>query len=254
MLALVVLLSARCRACRPRMARASLLISTLVCASGFWNPPPSIQKPPIRNLRAAPHSSDCRLDEDGAMRFVSTAVVDASPADAYTLLATPARWPEIFCFCGKVGAVDMARQRTASEPLVTGAMVDEIAGAPPLIPVRLTWVCEVADVESRTLELKAVGSDAGDARRSVSVVADQGGSRVELVSTFSAPSPLFQVLLRLDQLCYARLLRAALSFDSGKPSGAFSAKDSVVWFVLISAWAGSSLGWMSTFGVAIAPM
>ena len=164
----------------------------------------------------------------------------ASVATAYELVATPARWPELALFSSRVAVADMSMQRTAQSRLTAGTVVDELAGAPPLLPLQLSWVCKTADVQGSRGE---VFLDAGTCQRSYKVAVDaRGGCRVELTTMCMQPSPLYRVLLTIDAVFFPYLLSAAAASDGSQPS---VAKPAIVWSVLISGWALSSFGWMA---------
>ena len=220
---------------RAAAIRAEMGLACKLSPSGaftrIWNP---------RHGRSSQIS--CRLDDASRVTLRNMAETTAAPAQTFETLRTPSQWPELALFSSKVFAIDMAMQRTVTDPLQAGAIIKEVAGAPPLIPVRFTWICRSASPEAGVVTLESVGSDAGDCLRSYLVESNGvGGSRVTLESTYSAPSPVFQIFLRIDALFFSFLLNQVA--NSGVPS----AKQCIVWGGLLFGWAVSSLGWMSLF-------
>ena len=116
-----------------------------------------------------------------------------------------------------------------------------------VFPVQFDWRCCRADPEEGTFELTAFNSDAGDCRRTFAVTdAGDGRQSVRIVSSYTAASPIYQLLLRSDALFFRVLLPAALS---GRVGLVTFAKSAVAWTLLVVAFqggatVGSLVGWV----------
>lgn len=188
-----------------------------------------------------------------SIRYVASS--DASPSQAYALLANPARWNEFLIFSSELEGLD--DEGAAGGGAQEGATFKEIAGAPPLLPVQITWRCTRAEdngSDGGVLEFEAVASDGvGDARRSITVRAmndlggssDEAGADIQLETWCSNASPVYTLMQRVDELLFAYLISGVLASDGG----GVSAKTTIVWSVLIFGWAASSFGWLASFGL-----
>lgn len=160
----------------------------------------------------------------------------AGPSQVFSLLSSPESWSNIFLFTSKVEA----------EELVQDAILKELAGMPPILPLQLTWRCNEVDVDSGVLEFtsEGVAGIATDCVRRFVVRGDgDQGSKVELTTQCTVADSAFAALaaslLRLDNALFSLLLPAAIEGTSRKGI--------LVWSVLILAWAVSSFGWLAVY-------
>ena len=175
-----------------------------------------------------------------ALQVTSTAELrGVSSREAFELVATPTNWADL--------AVASNRVSGQVTRLQAGDRVEELAGAPPLLPIKFDWTCEVSDPDAGILTLESAagaGPFAAGCRREARATATDGGCAVELSFSYTpaegAPSALVDLLVRADNTLSTRLLLPSVAAGSGVP-----AKSLLVWTVLIAAWATSSLGWMS---------
>ena len=175
-----------------------------------------------------------------ALQVTSTAELrGVSSREAFELVATPTNWADL--------AVASNRVSGQVTRLQAGDRVEELAGAPPLLPIKFDWTCEVSDPDAGILTLASTagaGPFAAGCRREARATATDGGCAVELSFSYTpaegAPSALVDLLVRADNALSTRLLLPSVAAGSGVP-----AKSLLVWTVLIAAWATSSLGWMS---------
>ena len=85
-----------------------------------------------------------------------------SSREAFDLVATPTNWADL--------AVASHRVSGHSQILTAGDQVEELAGAPPLLPLQFDWTCEVCDPEAGILALESTagaGPFAAGCRREV---------------------------------------------------------------------------------------
>ena len=86
----------------------------------------------------------------------------------HEFLATPSNWPNIVASshsvrpvetpgkAGKAGRAGAAGDAaTTTVPLTKGASVDEIFGAPPVLPLSVRWSCVEADAASGLLDVRS---------------------------------------------------------------------------------------------------
>ena len=139
-----------------------------------------------------------------------------TPAALHAFLATPANWPNIVLSSDSVRAVGAGGAPTDA-PLGVGDAVDEIFGAPPILPLRVTWTCVATDEAGGTLDLVSdagLGGVARDCRMKFAVADASDGVRVELQMSYTPTSilaTLAQPILRLDnEIALRVLLRRAL--------------------------------------------
>ncbi len=104
-----------------------------------------------------------------------------------------------------------------SRPIQPGESVDEIFGAPPILPLRVTWTCVATDEAGGTLDLVSdagLGGVARDCRMKFAVADASDGVRIELQMSYTPTSvlaTLAQPILRLDnEIALRVLLRRAL--------------------------------------------
>ena len=138
-----------------------------------------------------------------------------SPRALTEYLATPRHWPQIVLSSVAVVGDDVDR------PLRRGARVDEVFGAPPLLPLSVTWTCECADASAGVLDVRSPDGLAGVARncRMLFAVTPAGGASggcdVLLSMCYEPASPLALLavpLLAADNwLALNVLLPAALT-------------------------------------------
>ena len=166
-----------------------------------------------------------------------------SPSEAFSLISTPSNWASLAVASHRVSGEAVAR------PLSVGDTVEELAGAPPLLPLQLEWRCVSADTAQGYLALESVGALSG-CRREVRSSATDDGCLVELsISYPSSEAPLsgaVDALVSLDNAITTQLLLPNVAAESAVP-----AKEVLVWSVLIAGWAVSSVGWMSTMGALL---
>ena len=140
----------------------------------------------------------------------STRLEGVSAAEAHRFLASPANWPAVVLSSHSVESAS-AGSAALDEPLGVGERVTEVFGAPPLLPLRVTWTCVLAEPPAR-LEFQSEDGLDGIARNccmrfrveSVESASGDGGvesSRVTLEMGYEPISPLATLatpLLRLD--------------------------------------------------------
>ena len=173
-----------------------------------------------------------------------------TPSAAYTSIASPSQWRSIFLFSNGGG------RRTAGKPigdfvLEAGDTAGETAGAPPILPVRLSWDCREADLESGVLKLASTGVPGvvTSVERRMLVESDgNGGCRVALETEFErGDSPLallIEPLLRLDHALSTSVLLPGHLGPSGD-----SKKFQVVWAFLGGVYVLQNMVWMTAYGI-----
>ena len=189
----------------------------------------------------------------GALQVEMTSTANlrgVSPADAFTLVSTPSNWASLAVGSHRVSG------EALTEPLVAGVAVEELAGAPPLLPLEIVWVCRTADWTADaeagilTLESEGVAGLLTDCKRVAQVKATESGCAVELslsyTSSGSALAVLIDPLVVMDNSVTTQLLLPSVAAGSALP-----AKQILVWGVLIGAWATSSVGWMTAMEVGV---
>ena len=138
-------------------------------------------------------------------------------SEAFDLLATPSNWADMAAASHRVSG-----QTTR---LRAGDRVEELAGAPPLLPLQFDWTCEVSDPGAGILELKSTagaGPFAAGCRREARVLtATDGGCAVELSFSYTpgegAPWALVGLLVRADNALTTRLLLPSVAAGSDVP-------------------------------------
>ena len=92
-----------------------------------------------------------------------------SSTEAFDLVATPTNWADLAVASHRVsGQTTTSGQATTR--LQAGDRVEELAGAPPLLPLQFDWTCEVSDPEEGILTLESTagaGPFAAGCRREV---------------------------------------------------------------------------------------
>ena len=86
-----------------------------------------------------------------------------SSREAFDLVATPTNWADTAVASHRVSGQTLTR-------LQAGDQVEELAGAPPLLPLQFDWTCEVCDPEAGILALESTagaGPFAAGCRREV---------------------------------------------------------------------------------------
>ena len=86
-----------------------------------------------------------------------------SSTEAFDLVATPTNWADLAVASHRVSG-------QANTRLQAGDRVEELAGAPPLLPLQFDWTCEVCDPEAGILALESTagaGPFAAGCRREV---------------------------------------------------------------------------------------
>ena len=86
-----------------------------------------------------------------------------SSTEAFDLVATPTNWADLAVASHRVSGQSTTR-------LQAGDRVEELAGAPPLLPLQFDWTCEVSDPEEGILTLESTagaGPFAAGCRREV---------------------------------------------------------------------------------------
>ena len=90
-----------------------------------------------------------------------------SSTEAFDLVATPTNWADLAVASHRVSGQSTTSMATR---LQAGDRVEELAGAPPLLPLQFDWICEVSDPEEGILTLEstaAAGPFASGCRREV---------------------------------------------------------------------------------------
>ena len=80
-----------------------------------------------------------------------------TPAELHDFLATPANWPRIVLSSQSVEGDGVG----VDTPLAVGSAVDEVFGAPPLLPLRVRWTCVASDRAAGRLEFASPAGLAG---------------------------------------------------------------------------------------------
>ena len=75
----------------------------------------------------------------------TSASLRAPAAVVHDFLATPANWPSIVLSSWSV-------EGDVSSPAEVGSSVDEIFGAPPVLPLRVSWSCASTDRDRGALK------------------------------------------------------------------------------------------------------
>ena len=140
----------------------------------------------------------------------STTVPGVDRLAVHRYVATPDNWPSIVLSSQSVAGA-------TSRPIQPGESVDEIFGAPPILPLRVTWTCVATDEAGGTLDLVSdagLGGVARDCRMKFAVADASDGVRIELQMSYTPTSilaTLAQPILRLDnEIALRVLLRRAL--------------------------------------------
>ena len=155
-----------------------------------------------------------------AIRLVTTtSLTSITPERATSFLATPANWPAVVLSSQSVEGVDGADVRA---PLRPGDAVDEIFGAPPLLPLRVRWICTAAEPgRLQFASAEGLAGVASDCAMDFTVTADGQGSTVELTMSYKPRSPIAMLaapVLALDNAVALKLLLArAMGTASAKP-------------------------------------
>ena len=114
--------------------------------------------------------------------------VKMAPGALHDFLATPANWPKIVLSSWSVEG------DTIASPLPVGSEVTEVFGAPPVLPLRVTWTCATSDRSAGTLTFKSpdgVPGIASECEMDFSITPEAAGtSSVELTMSFEPASPL----------------------------------------------------------------
>lgn len=120
------------------------------------------------------------------------------PARLLDFLATPANWPRIVLSSVAVEGEDVHR------PLRRGESVDEIFGAPPVLPLSVTWTCERRDAAAGILDVRSADGLPGladDCRMLFTVSgdpgSDEGACGLELRMSYAPLSPLARLAVPL---------------------------------------------------------
>ena len=147
----------------------------------------------------------------GVTLTTSTTVPGVDRLAVHRFVATPDNWPSIV-----LSSQSVAGDAT-SRPIQPGESVDEIFGAPPILPLRVTWTCVATDEAGGTLDLVSdagLGGVARDCRMKFAVADASDGVRIELQMSYTPTSilaTLAQPILRLDnEIALRVLLRRAL--------------------------------------------
>lgn len=127
-------------------------------------------------------------------------IVGTSCSSLTQFLATPANWPRI------VASSWAVEGDAVGKPMRRGARVDEIFGAPPILPLRVAWQCERMDAARGELDVRSSAGLAGVAEdcrmrfvvqptpaavmRAGNVGAAQPGATVDLRMSYTPTSPL----------------------------------------------------------------
>ena len=139
-----------------------------------------------------------------------------SSMEAFDLIATPTNWAGL--------AVASHRVSCRGTRLQAGDRVEELAGAPPLLPLQFDWACEVSDPAAGILALQSTagaGPFAAGCRREARTTATDGGCTVELSFSYTpgagAPWALVNLLVRADNALTTRLLLPSAAAGSAVP-------------------------------------
>ena len=163
----------------------------------------------------------CWLAPATGLRLVTTATVPASAARVISFLATPTNWPSVVLSSHSVEGVDGA---AIGAPLKVGDAVDEIFGAPPLLPLRVRWTCTRADAEEGRLTFASPTGLSGVASQCAmdfTVAADgEGQSSVELAMEYEPLNPIARLatpLLAMDNFLALKVLLGRAMKEEGAP-------------------------------------
>ena len=171
----------------------------------------------------------CAAAHGLTLRTATSLPAPYTPARVANFLATPARWPEIVLSSHSVEA-----SGAIESPLGVGDSVDEIFGAPPLLPLAVRWTCTTFDVgdDGGTLAFEspaglAVGGLGVAEACSMRFTLERGaggGCDLELAMGFAPVSPIARlaapVLVADNALALKVLLPRALRRASvGDPAG-----------------------------------
>ena len=147
----------------------------------------------------------------GVTLTTSTTVPGVDRLAVHRFVATPDNWPSIVLSSQSVAG------KSTNQPIQPGESVDEIFGAPPILPLRVTWTCVATDEAGGTLDLVSdagLGGVARDCRMKFAVADASDGVRIELQMSYTPTSvlaTLAQPILRLDnEIALRVLLRRAL--------------------------------------------
>lgn len=141
--------------------------------------------------------------------LVTKSVVPVPPKDAHAFLATPVNWPKVVLSSHAVsGTADLTR------PIAVGEVVDEIFGAPPILPLRVSWTCAEADCDRGVLKFVSPEGLAGVARNCemsfTITTAEQTSADVVLTMSYEPVSPIARLATPLLALDNALALKLAL--------------------------------------------
>ena len=153
-----------------------------------------------------------------ALRVTSTVELrGVSSREAFDLVATPTNWADTAVASHRVSGQTLTR-------LQAGDQVEELAGAPPLLPLQFDWTCEVSDPEAGILTLESTagaGPFAPGCRRESRATPTDGGCAVELSFSYTpgegAPWALIYLLVRADNALTTQLLLPSVAAGSAVP-------------------------------------
>ena len=145
----------------------------------------------------------------GVTLTTSTTVPGVDRFAVHRFVATPDNWPSIVLSSQSVAG------KSTNRPIQPGESVDEIFGAPPILPLRVTWTCVATDEDGGTLDLVSdagLGGVAHDCRMKFAVADASDGVRVELRMSYTPTSILATLAHNLRPTARSRcvLLRRAL--------------------------------------------
>ena len=126
-----------------------------------------------------------------ALTLSTRTVVPSStaPAALHDFLATPTNWPKIVLSSWSVEGASVDEDR----PLAEGESVDEIFGAPPVLPLSVRWTCEQSDKERGILKFKSpagLEGVASDCKMEFEITPGADGTALELLMSYEPVSPL----------------------------------------------------------------
>ena len=85
----------------------------------------------------------------GLLTLESRTSLPARPATVHAFLSTPSNWPRIVASSHSIAGYE------AGEKMGVGDTVAEIFGAPPLLPLQVSWECTRSDVEKGVLRFNS---------------------------------------------------------------------------------------------------
>jgi len=137
----------------------------------------------------------------------SRVTLPTTQCDVHDFLATPTNWPKIVLSSWSVEG------EALNAPVDCGVNIEEVFGAPPVLPLRVKWTCTETDRDSGRLifdSTEGLDGVARDCRMAFSLAdSADGGTDVVLQMSFEPTSPLAIAavpLLALDNAIALKVL------------------------------------------------